>query len=267
MSLESPSNLVVRSVPLTPKSDKNGVRVKLKVFWKTTRFWTEADIIDFQRSVPAIAERLRSEQYWNKYGEINRNKFTCEDFAVRVLCEYASSKELPVKLTTGVRTYRNMEMYSSGEHDRYASNMYGFSEMIMLSFGAPDMQRTGVNTVAVARPEALLSGDVLAKAYDRKNAIAHHIQIVIRTEHNTIHIMQGNTSGVIVRPFTTIMRLAGANAADPQNKNYAGKIPEVGMYKKAHAGWNYKNNTTGREEIDFLKLFQLYRWNFTEFNR
>ena len=119
------------SAPLTPKADKAPFIVKLKVFWKTSKKWKAADISDFRRAVPQIAERLRTEQYWNKDGDIRSNKFTCEDFAIRVLCEYASFKGLPVKLTTGVRTYRNMELYDAGEHDQYASNKYGFADMVM----------------------------------------------------------------------------------------------------------------------------------------
>ncbi|NHQ87713.1 hypothetical protein HA050_16470 [Iodobacter sp. HSC-16F04] len=154
------------SVKLTPKADKAGVKVTFKVFWKTTRFWKEEDILDFQRAVPAIVERLRTEQYWDKEGSIKENKFTCEDFAIRVLCEYAAPKGLPVKLTTGVRTYWNMEVYNPKAHADYQSNVYGFSEMVMLSYGAPDMQRLGVNTEAVKDPESLKAGDILALAHD-----------------------------------------------------------------------------------------------------
>lgn len=265
MSSNSPSTLAVRSVPLTPKSDKNGVRVKLKVFWKTTKFWTEADIIDFQRSVSAIAERLRSEQYWNKYGEINRDKFTCEDFAVRVLCEYASSKELPVKLTTGVRTYRNMEMYTPSAHDRYASNMNGFSEMVMLSFGAPDMQRIGINTTVVTTPEELRSGDILAQSRDNLESRAHHIQLVYSTSKDKLNIYQGNSG--VGNWASKMYKVFGHNPADPKDSSYTGQAVEIANYSKENGIWNYKNVTTGRDVKDFLKYFQFYRWNFKEFNR
>ena len=71
------------SAPLTRKADKAPHIVKLKVFWKTTKKWETADIEDFRHAVPQIAERLRTEQYWNKDGDIRSNKFTCEDFADR----------------------------------------------------------------------------------------------------------------------------------------------------------------------------------------
>ncbi len=40
---------------------------------------------DFQKNLPSIAERLRTEQYWNKDGDIRTNKFTCEDFSPNLL--------------------------------------------------------------------------------------------------------------------------------------------------------------------------------------
>jgi len=210
------SQLVARGVPFTPKSDQSGVKVKLKVFWKTTRFWTQADIIDYQQNVLVIASRLRNErEYWNKHGEIRQSKFTCEDFAIRVLSEFASSKELPVKLTTGVRTYRNMEMYSSNEHDKYASNKYGFSEIVMLTFGARDMQR-GVNTVPINTEEDLKAGDILAQALDRADGIAHHIQMVGRKTPKAIDIFQGNTVDLEGRN-RVLDAIRQIKPADPQN--------------------------------------------------
>jgi hypothetical protein len=58
----------VVTAPLTPKSDPLPHVVKLKVSWKTTRKWTNADVVDYRRSVPMLAERIRTEQYWSKGG-------------------------------------------------------------------------------------------------------------------------------------------------------------------------------------------------------
>ncbi|WP_347467762.1 hypothetical protein [Burkholderia stagnalis] len=84
---------------------------------------------------------------------------------------------------------------------------------------------------------------------------------------SSISIMQGNSSGVIVRPFTTIMRIFGRNRADPQSSSYAGMQVENGRFIQSENGWDYKNETTGAEVKDFLRQFQLYRWNFAAFNR
>jgi len=259
-------------IPLTPKTDKNGVKVKLRVFWKTTKRWTPALIADFQQQVPFIVERLRVEQYWNKDGQIKTNRFTCEDFALRVLCEYASAQGLPLKLTTGVRTYRNVEIFNAEEHMAYGAHMYGFAHMVMRSYGAPDMQRLGVNTEAVADPAALLPGDILALAHDAKGAAtggrAHHIQVVVAAAPTRISIFQGNSDSTIHRPITWINRLLGRNSADPTQAAYAGMPLETGVYtKNGKAGWDYVNNSTNNGSRDFLKNFDFVRWNFLEFNQ
>jgi hypothetical protein len=253
------------TAPLTPKSDTRPHVVKLKVFWKTTRKWTEASIADYRASVLMLAEQIMAEQYWTRQGDIHSNRFTCEDFALRVLIQYAASNGLPVKLVDGVREYRNMEIYGKPEHDRYDSSMYGFADMVELTYGAPDMQREGVNTVRVSGPDALLPGDILAQARDRVG-VAHHVQLVTAKSASNISVMQGNSSGVIVRPFTTLLRMLGMNRADPQDDSYAGTRTETGSYSLSAVGWDYKNDSTGRCVADFLKVFELYRWNFFEFN-
>jgi hypothetical protein len=267
MSAEVLSTLMARSIALTPKAELAGKKVSYKVFWTTMAFWTDLDISGYHENAPLIADKLMSEKYWDKHGSVQNNKFTCEDFALRILCEYAAGKGLPVKLKSGVRTYRNMENYSPAEHDRYASNMYGFSEMVMLTYGAPDVQKTGENTLHLASPESLLPGDILAQALDRPGDVAHHVQVVVAADDTRIDIRQGNTSGWSTRPNTTFQRMIGSNMADPQNDGYAGMPIEKGFYEKNMAAWDYHNLTKGSMNKDFLKVFQLYRWNFMEFNK
>ncbi|PAU51319.1 hypothetical protein BZL41_26975 [Pseudomonas sp. PIC25] len=267
MSSDVLTSLTARAIALSPNSQNSVKKIKLKVFWKTINFWTDAYINEYHNAALSIAERLVAEQYWDRNGNIRNNRFTCEDFAIRLLCEFASARQLPVKLKTGTREYRNMEIYQPDEHDRYLSHMYGFTEMVMLTYGAPDMQRVGENVVAVATAAELKPGDILAQAHDRPGDVAHHIQVAMSVSPQQIEIKQGNTSGISVRPFTTVRRLLGSNMADPQNDGYAGMPIESGVYEKQSAGWNYKNLTTGSTREDFLKIFQLYRWNFMEFNR
>ncbi|MBC9248663.1 hypothetical protein A9179_00095 [Pseudomonas alcaligenes] len=267
MSAEILNSLTTRSIALAGPKQKTVKKIKLKVFWKTANFWTEAAIKEYHATAPAIAERLVQEQYWDKSGNIKNNKFTCEDFAIRLLCEFASPRQLPVKLKTGVRAYRNMEIYQPVEHDHYVSHMYGFAEMVMLTYGAPDMQRVGENVIALQAPAELMPGDILAQATDRPGNVAHHIQVAMSVNANQIEIKQGNTSGISVRPFTTVQRMLGSNMADPQNDGYAGMPIENGIYNLSGSSWNYRNLSTGSSREDFLKIFQFYRWNFMEFNK
>ena len=267
MSAAVLGSLAARSIALAHPAQNSVKRVQLKVFWRTVNFWNEAWISDYHQAAPGIAERLVSEQYWDRNGRIRNNRFTCEDFAIRLLCEFASARQLPVKLKTGVRTYRNMEIYQPAEHDRYVNHMYGFTEMVMLTYGAPDMQRVGENVVALNSPATLMPGDILAQAHDRPGNVAHHVQVAMNINPQQIEIRQGNTSGVSVRPFTTAHRLLGSNMADPQNDGYAGMPIEQGIYSRQTSGWDYKNLTTGATREDFLRIFQLYRWNFMGFNQ
>lgn len=267
MSAEVLSMLTMRSVALTPKAEQAGKEVVLKVFWATTEHWDETYIANYHKEVPAIVERLMSSQYKNSAGETKNNEFTCEDFAIRVLSEFAQKYGLPVKLTTGVRTYRNMENYNPGQHSDYTSDQYGFAEMVMKTYGARDMQKVDVNTVVVASPTELMSGDILAQAKDKDKGIAHHIQLALEVADDRIDIRQGNADLPIVRPFTWIVTALGMNMADPQSVLYAGVPVQKGYFEKTGESWTYHNPGTGAVKENYLSIFELYRWNFLEFNK
>jgi hypothetical protein len=221
-------------------------------------------------AIPELAEQIRTEQYWSKGGDIHTNKFTCEDFAVRILIQYAASKGLPIRLVDGARTYRNMEIYGQPEHDRYNSSMYGFADMVELTYGAPDMQRINLNTMPLSGVDELKPGDILALAKDLKGQMsqgrAHYIQLIVSKSPDAINIYQGNSDDTIHRPITWINRVLGRNSADPQQSAYAGLPVEIGAFYRTGNEWNYRNSMTGNEKSDYLKYFEFYRWNFKGFN-
>ncbi|CAB3737345.1 hypothetical protein LMG22037_06140 [Paraburkholderia phenoliruptrix] len=143
--------------------------------------------------------------------------------------------------------------------------------MVMVSFGAPDIQRIGQNTFRLSNPSELRPGDILALARDSKGQAtggrAHHIQVVTGTSDARIDIYQGNSDWRIHKPKTWANRLLGRNSADPGQGAYAGMAPETGQFTRGAGGrWDYRNNNTGSTQTDCLKLFELYRWNFMEFN-
>lgn len=271
--------IATRTTTPTEDNEPKPITVRLKVFWRTTRKWTEADVEDYCKAVPQLAKQIQHEQYWDRQGHVKTNRFTCEDFALRMLVQYAALKGLPLKLTTGVRTYRNMEVHSLPEHDRYDSTMYGFADMVSLTYGAPDMQRVGLNTVRLHEPEALTPGDILAQAKDipgtylatvsgRNHNLAHHIQLVVSRTPSRIEIFQGNSSGTIRMGIRHLLRAMGYNPADPQDSKYGGLPVETGSYALSHGGgWDYINHDTRQQGKNKLSEFELYRWNFLEFNR
>lgn len=188
------------------------------------------------------------------------------------LFEQAASKmpDPALRLATGVRTYRNVEKHGLPEHPRYESTMYGFADMVATTFGAPDVQRVNVNTASVNSPEALKPGDMLALAHDfkgrRTGGRAHHIQLVTKVSPSTIEIYQGNSDSTIHWPITWVNKILGRNVADPQQSVYAGLPVETGKFIRSGTGWDYMNNTTGNAQRDYMKYFDLYRWNFLRFN-
>ncbi|WNC89334.1 hypothetical protein RI103_16885 [Paraburkholderia sp. FT54] len=159
--------------PLTRKQDESPYTCKLKVYWKTTNEWTHAEIQAYRSAIPQLAENARASD----------RKFTCEDFALQLLCQFASKHGLPVKLMDGVREYRNMDMYDPDYHENYPQTSRGFVAMAMASFGAPDVQRNGINTIRLSDPSELLPGDLLGLALDAKGRAsgkrAHHVQVVV----------------------------------------------------------------------------------------
>ncbi|RQR54989.1 hypothetical protein DIE21_05985 [Burkholderia sp. Bp9140] len=77
------------------------VTVRFKTFWKTVRTWTDTDVAEYQMAVPQLARQLQTETYWDRNGSTRTNRFTCEDFALRLLVQFAALRGLPIKLTTG----------------------------------------------------------------------------------------------------------------------------------------------------------------------
>lgn len=109
------------SAKLTPRNDQTPHICKLKVYWKTTREWSDSDIKNYRAAVAKLAEDART----------SGRKFTCEDFALEMLCQFASKNGLPVKLTDGVREYRNMDIYDPDYHENYPQTPRGFIDMVI----------------------------------------------------------------------------------------------------------------------------------------
>jgi hypothetical protein len=270
MTAESlPTSALRVSVRMTPKEDTEGVRITLKVFWKTTRFWTDSDISDYHQNAPTIMMSLLKEKYWDGEGNIHGSKFTCEDFAVRVLCEFASQRGLPVCLVTGAATYRNMELYNPETHDRYSSNPWGFARMAMSTYGAPDMLKNA--TKIEGGFSKLHPGDILLRND------AGHVQVVYARSEKQLDIIQGNfpttyIEGGLRRGLGKIAsKFIPINPAqNPDADLYLGQLAQHGVYALEKDGrWSYRN-TTLKQKKNFDTFHEQgihLRWNFKNFSK
>lgn len=243
---------------LTEKSDQSPFTCKLKVYWKTTKGWTASDISDYHNSIPSSAA----------HAFMSGRKFTSEDFSLELLCQFASTRGLPIKINDGVREYRNMDIYVAADHEDYESTPRGFIDMVMRTFGAGDIQNAS-NTTQLHSVDELRPGDVLAQANDAEGRLlgrAHHIQVVTRYLPNEIEIMQGNSVG-IRNPFVKVWhRITLHDVGAPRDASYAGTLPQRGRYVKTASGWDYLKKDSGGISANSLGTFNLYRWNFNNFN-
>jgi hypothetical protein len=259
---------IVKKAYLTPKSDTQGKEIKLKVFWKTTKYWDEVSIKEYRSTVEDNAHDFQNNyrEWWGD-GSIHRGMLTCEDFSLKLLIKFAGSHGLPLKLTTGAGTYRNMQLYSP-ILDRFTSNPAGYEDMVMPRYGAMD---TLQNTVKIAAHKDLLPGDIMLRND------GGHVQVVMMNSPTEIRVKQGNFDPNA--PLTTKRRilgklskvLTGDNAAmRPGNDNYLGTEIQDGLYIWEEEGrWSYQNTTLkeDKEYKTFKTMSNLCRWNFEEFNR
>ncbi len=268
MSAAILSTLVARSVALTEKKETKGVKVPLKVFWKTSKFWEAADVEKYRIAAPHIALRLKDNfAEWRADGSVNKTfTTTCEDFAIRVLVEFAFQNNLPVKITSGAGTFRNMEALDPA--DETQANVYGFMQKAMGSCAAQDMLNDS-NTKAV-KNEVVRPGDLLVEMNDKNRA--RHVQVAINNTGSDIRVIQGNQKYLYpYRAMYWITRKLTSNnshsVSDPSSMGYEGMELGEAHFTKSADKWNYKNMKTGRVVQNYLGNFVGREWNFFEFNK
>ncbi len=268
MSLVALSTLVIRAIALTPKDDTQGVKIKLKVHWKTQNFWDDQYINRYRQEAPTIAKRLKDNfAEWRADGSINRTfTTTCEDFAIRVLVEFAFQNNLPVKITCGVGTFRNMEVLDPS--DDTPANVYGFMQKAMRFCAAEDMLND-INTKSV-KNEAVQQGDLLVQMNDKGGA--RHVQVAIQNTGNIIRVIQGNQQYKYFSraAYWLTRKLTGnksASVSDPTARRYEGMPLGEAQFTKNGDRWSYSNPVSGFTSQDFLRQFVGRQWNFLEFNK
>jgi RHS repeat-associated protein len=228
--------------------------------WKPTNSWNDKMIDKFQNYV------------LNKVKDFinNGKEYTCEDFALSTLMDFASENGLPVSIKNGSGTLSS----NSDDFD----NASEFKNAVLKNTGAKDLQRPE-NTVA-ADSKNLLPGDVLVLR--NSEGQGHHVQVVTSTSKNTVNIAQGNSGIANKIPGSSYVFGAG----NPRSPFYTGTHVETGTYilsNGTYARTTYRGNMqmTGsgewaptvsnrvpvQQSSQSTSSFNLgyYKWNFKNF--
>ncbi|WP_133295668.1 hypothetical protein [Burkholderia reimsis] len=246
------------STILTPVDDTTPVTLQYKFYWVHERLWDQSWIEKYQLATPGLAREIQSRKGAS-------GQYTCEDFALEILIEFASRNKLPLKIKTESRTFKNVEEVFDVDGANPPTPA-GFALDVAFRAGAPDV-------VANSQPVSLSDlkpGDMFAE-FNRG-----HIQVVTSVSPNRIEIMQGNFPGplTVVRKqhswtdFGFLFRDKSTDARE--SPNYLGVPVQNAVYEFRNGSWFYQRmygddrrwdpKPWGDQSIHI-------RWNFLEFNR
>jgi hypothetical protein len=153
--------------------------------WKVTNYWNEEMIQKYRNNVETISR---------KYILENR-KFTCEDFVLSVIIDFAESENLPLsfldKNLMGLWViYNHEEFENKNEFRQKVFENMGAKNIsyntVRFTFGLPEIE--GFNGFNYALP-----GNIVLLGY-QKGQISHS-QLVyrnIKTDYTRIYVYQGN---------------------------------------------------------------------------
>jgi RHS repeat-associated protein len=214
--------------------------------WEVNNQWDDDYINKFSRFV-----YNQTNQYVN-----DGSQFTCEDFALSLLIDFASTNGLPVTINNGSGTY-------DARSDNY-TDVATFKNDVLTTTGARDLQNNN-NTVS-SDISGARGGDIIVNR--NSNNVGTHIQVVTAGFYidntdfvNGVSVAQGN-SGLLngVPGSSTIF-----DAGNPNSFFYTGKPIERGWIDvNANV---YFNNTKGTTISNYsnAKNIDVRRWNFSVF--
>jgi len=205
--------------------------------WAILNNWNDYYISLYEKSVAKISRDYRER------GE----KYTCEDFALSVLIDFASENGLPVTVSNGTGIYDAR----SAEYSDVAS----FKNDVLKSTGAPDLQSPR-NTLPVDCPQ---SGDLVINRHD--DGQGHHIQLIGGNIDGNLVVYQG--SSTFLNSIHGSSRILGAS--NPSSMFYAGQNIRLAVFNIASD--YYVNITTGASYKNYstTKNIEYRRWNYGSF--
>ncbi|CAM2005300.1 RHS repeat-associated core domain-containing protein [Acanthopleuribacter pedis] len=241
--------------------------------WPATNQWDQAWIKKYRTFAVKYAEDQE------KAGAC----FSCEDFALSTLLEFASKNELPVIIQNGTGTY-------DSSSSRY-SDFKTFKNDLLKTTGASDLVDFGNTLPKVLRDlkgnfltpgnisgyqdtfYPVMSGDRIQLQYAEVGDIIaiqtgftprfNHIQLV--TENSSrkteVRVHQGN---LVKR---TVIAKVYSDISDPQDANYAGAIIQAGFYNKATGNYRRPGSSRAYTSHYFTVAKGILReWNFDKWN-
>jgi RHS repeat-associated protein len=206
--------------------------------WTINNSWTQDMIKGYEKYA---AKRAK------EYAE-NGTHRTCEDFALGVVIDYASSNGLPLEITNGKGTF-------SAASDDF-TDVAGFTDKVLSTTGASDLQNPA-NTVGVDMNQ-VGAGDLLLT---RSNDVtANHVQLVTSVSNNSMTIYQGNAN--LFNGIPGASRFLGAS--NPNSLFYAGVSVTRGAIYFNNGNSVYVNRSTGSIINNYMstKNIETRRWNF-----
>jgi len=203
--------------------------------WTIHSQWNQQTIAGYQQYASQRAQQLAQ----------SGASATCEDFALRVLIDYASTNGLPLAIANGSGTF-------NAASDQF-TDVAGFTNTVLTTTGASDLQNPA-NTVGVDMSQ-LSAGDLLLT---RSNGVtANHVQLVTSVSDNYMGIHQGSVTWLNGLPGAS--RILGAS--NPTSIFYAGTPITHGSIFGNTA---YVNRGTGTIQHNYFRVnnIQTRRWHF-----
>jgi CHAP domain-containing protein len=182
----------------------------------------------------------------------SKSRFTCEDLALQLIIDFASSHKLPLRIRNGSWS----GVYVPADYDSLAD----YRLDVMTSTGARDLLLAG-NTVAVGSDAAgresdlvfAQVGDMIVMDYGEHG----HVQVITQVRSDTIDIAQGNFPD-------PDWYCSGGGTDDPTDKCYLGVPIQRARYEMRDGRWRY---TRGHDELVYqTRHARIRRWDFMSWN-
>ena len=222
----------------------------LYAVWEVKNKWNKGYIDKFEKTI--LSNILKFEG--------SKDKFTCEDLALKAVTVFARDNALPFKWLT-----------ESGLIDASSSrytNYPNFLNALMIISGAPDFQRaynTLPETVDDMQPGDLMLND------HRDNSVAHHIQVATGVNKQTDQVTKGShTTAIDIKQGN--FREDGMygwrhfGSPDPSSDKYYGTPIQTGKYDVTNDMYIRGTDTTKdfskrkKDKLEFRR-FNFMNWN------